>query len=423
MKNYREVPLWKNVSEEQWNDWHWQLANRITTVEELKQVINMTKEEEAGVIDCLKALRMAITPHYAMLMDPDNPKCPVRLQAVPTEGELVEVPGDLEDPTFEDIDSPAKHLTHRYPDRVLFLTTDQCSMYCRHCTRRRLVGATDAAFNMADYEEAFQYLENTPEVRDVVISGGDPLTLSTDKLEQILKRICSIPHIDMVRIGSRVPVVMPQRITDELCEMLEKYHPLYLNTHFNNPKEMTAESSAALAKLAKAGIPLGNQSVLLKGVNDCPNIMKRLVHALVKNRVRPYYLYQCDRSIGIQHFCTSVSKGMEIMESLRGHTSGLAIPTYVVEAVGGGGKCPVLPQYLISRSDRKVIFRNFEGVISTYTEPEDDRSICNCEDCKTEREKEELIGLRSFYADKKVIMEPCELPRAKRRKNKNPLSF
>ncbi|MHC1723894.1 MAG: lysine 2,3-aminomutase [Aminipila sp.] len=423
MRNYKDIPLWSDITEEKWNDWHWQLANRITTVEQLKQVINLTKEEEKGVAACLKTLRMAITPHYSTLMDPDNPKCPVRLQAVPTEPELIHANGDMEDPTFEDIDSPAPHLTHRYPDRVLFLTTDQCSMYCRHCTRRRLVGTNDAAYGMEEFEPAFKYIENTPQVRDIVVSGGDPLTFSTERLEQIIKRLRAIPHIEIIRIGSRVPVVMPQRITDELCEMLKKYHPIFINTHFNNPKEMTKASEAALAKLANTGIPLGNQSVLLRGVNDCPNIMKRLVHVLVKNRVRPYYLYQCDRSIGIQHFCTSVSKGMEIMESLRGHTSGLSIPTYVVEAVGGGGKCPVLPQYLISRSDRKVIFRNYEGVISTYTEPEDERSICNCEDCKAEREKEELIGLRNFYADRKVIMEPCELPRAKRRKNSNPLSF
>lgn len=423
MRHYNDIPLWKDVTEEQWNDWHWQLRNRITTVEQLKCVINLTPEEEEGVVECLKSLRMAITPHYAMLMDPDDANCPVRKQAVPTSLELVKETDDMEDPTFEDIDSPVPHLTHRYPDRALFLTTDQCAMYCRHCTRRRLVGATDAAFSVEAYEPAFQYLENTPQIRDVVISGGDPLTLSDEAIDYILKRITSIPHIEMVRLGTRTPCVMPQRITDELCKVIKKYHPVFLNTHFNNAKEMTKANEIALAKLADAGVPLGNQSVLLKGVNDCPNLQKKLVHALIKNRVRPYYLYQCDRSIGIQHFCTSVDKGIEIMESLRGHTSGLCIPTYIVEAVGGGGKCPVLPQYLISRSDRKVIFRNYEGVLSTYTEPDDNRSLCQCEDCIAEREKKELIGMRNFYSGNKVIIEPCELPRAKRRKNPNPLSI
>ncbi|ATW23580.1 lysine 2,3-aminomutase [Candidatus Formimonas warabiya] len=422
MRAFKEISLWKDVSEEKWHDWHWQIANRITNLTQLKQVINLTKEEERGIHDCLKSLRMAITPYYATLMSPSDPKCPVRLQAVPTEPELVRNSDDLDDPTFEDIDSPAPHLTHRYPDRVLFLATDQCSMYCRHCTRRRLVGSQDGAYGPEELEAAFQYLQKTPQVRDVVVSGGDPLTLSTERLEQIIKRLRAIPHMEIIRIGTRAPVVMPQRITDELCDMLHQYHPIWLNTHFNNPKEITAESEQALAKLADAGIPLGNQSVLLKGVNDCPNIMKKLVQTLVKNRVRPYYLYQCDRSVGIQHFCTSVGKGIEIMESLRGHTSGLSIPTYVIEAVGGGGKCPVLPQYLISRNDRKVILRNFEGVISTYTEPEDNRSVCDCEDCQAERAKKELNGLRNFYTDRKIMMEPGELPRAKRRKNAGPVA-
>ncbi|SHK04843.1 KamA family radical SAM protein [Paramaledivibacter caminithermalis] len=291
MRNYKDITIWKDVPEEKWNDWHWQLANRLTSVEQLKNIINMTPDEEKGIRDCLMNLRMAITPHYATLMDPNNPKCSVRLQAIPTEAELIRDSDDLDDPTFEDIDSPAKHLTHRYPDRVLLLTTDQCAMYCRHCTRRRLVGTNDAAYGPEELEPAFQYIEKTTEIRDVVISGGDPLTLSTERLEQILKRLRSIPHIDIMRIGSRVPVVMPQRITDELCRMIKKYHPIFINTHFNSPKEMTKESAGALAKLANAGIPLGNQSVLLKGINDCPNIMKRLVQALVKNRVRPYYLY------------------------------------------------------------------------------------------------------------------------------------
>ena len=418
MRSYKDVPIWKDVTPEQWNDWHWQLDNRITNVDQLKGVINLTSDEEQGIHECLKTLRMGITPYYAMLMDPDDPHCPVRLQAVPRIMETHRSAQDLDDPLHEDTDSPAPHLTHRYPDRVLFLITDQCSMYCRHCTRRRLAGENDHAFPLEELEGAFKYIEGNTKVRDVLLSGGDCLAVDDDYLEAIIKRLRAIPHVEIVRLGSRTPVVMPQRITDNLCNMLKKYHPVWLNTHFNNPKEMTPEAAAACAKLADAGIPLGNQSVLLRGINDCPHVMKKLLHVLVKNRVRPYYIYQCDMSVGIEHFRTAVGKGIEIMESLRGHTSGYCIPTYVIDAIGGGGKTPVMPNYLISMSDRKVITRNFEGVISCYTEPEDNRSHCECPDCKAEREtKEDLVGLRNLFSEKMVSMEPTERPRAKRRKH------
>lgn len=422
MRDYREIPMWKDVTQEQWDDWKWQVSHRITTLDQLKQVVNLTPEEEEGVKEALKTLRMAITPYYAMLMDPDDPKDPIRKQGIPTIYETYKSEADLEDPLHEDIDSPAPHLTHRYPDRVLFLITDQCAMYCRHCTRRRLAGETDAAFPMHEYEEAFKYIEEHQEVRDVLISGGDCLLVNDKHLEQIIARLRSIPHVEIVRLGSRTPVVMPQRITDDLVNMLKKYHPIWLNTHFNHPKEMTPEAEKALAKMADAGIPLGNQSVLLRGVNDCVHIMKRLVHLLVKNRVRPYYIYQCDMSVGIEHFRTAVSKGIEIIEGLRGHTSGYAVPTFVLDAPGGGGKTPIMPQYLISMSDRKVITRNYEGTISCYTEPEDNRSHCECEDCKAEREKaakgnSDLIGLRKLFAGEQISLEPVDLARNKRHKH------
>lgn len=379
MRDYRTIPLWKDVTAEQWNDWKWQVSNRITDVDTLKQVIHLTPEEEEGIRQSLQTLRMAITPYYATLMDPENPNCPVRKQAVPTSLELIKSKYDLEDPLHEDKDSPTPGLTHRYPDRVLFLVTDQCSMYCRHCTRRRLAGTNDDAMPREQIKKAIEYIRNTPQVRDVLLSGGDGLLISDHVLEEIIAELRTIPHVEIIRIGTRTPVVLPQRITPELVSMLKKYHPIWVNTHFNHPKEMTSESQKALAILADAGIPLGNQSVLLKGINDCPFIMKNLIHQLVKHRVRPYYIYQCDLSQGIEHFRTSVSKGIEIIESLRGHTSGYAVPTYVVDAPGGGGKIPVGPQYLISQSDRKVILRNYEGTICAYTEPED--KISHCHEC------------------------------------------
>ena len=363
MAYYNERELWKDVTPEQWDSWHWQVNNRIDTVEQLKKIINLTKEEEDHITQVLGKFRMGITPYYAAQMDVNDHRCPIRMQAVPTILETHVGKADMVDPLHEDGDSPAPGLTHRYPDRVLFLITDQCSMYCRHCTRRRFAGHQDQSVPQENIDKCIEYIRNHPEVRDVLLSGGDALLVSDEILEYIIKKLREIPHVEIIRIGSRTPVVCPQRITDDLVNMLKKYHPIWLNTHFNHPKEFTPESKEAIRKLADAGIPLGNQTVLLRGVNDCPHVMMKLVHELVKIRVRPYYIYQCDLSLGIEHFRTPVSKGIEIIEALRGHTSGYAVPTFVVDAPGGGGKIPVMPQYMISQSPDKVILRNFEGVI------------------------------------------------------------
>ena len=369
MRNYRDIPLWNNVSEEEWNDWKWQVRNRITNEEELKKVIELSSEEEDGIRQCLKMFRMAITPYYATLIDPVDKNCPIRRQAVPTIKELHNGKSDMADPLHEDVDSPVPGLTHRYPDRVLLLLTDQCSMYCRFCTRRRLAGATDQARTIERIDACIEYIRQTPVVRDVVLSGGDALLVSDQLLEYVLGKLRAIPHVEIIRIGTRAPIVLPQRITPQLCNMIKKYNPVYINVHFNHPLEITKHSAMACEMLADAGFSLGNQSVLLAGVNDCPNILKKLSHELLKIRVRPYYLYQCDLAKGIEHFRTSVAAGMEIIESLRGHTSGLAVPTYVVDAPKGGGKIPVMPQYLISQSDGQVILRNYQGNIFAYTQP------------------------------------------------------
>ncbi len=406
--------MWENVTSEEWQDWRWQLKNRITDLEQLRSVLALTPEEEEGVAKCLTRLRMAITPYYASLIDPDDPNCPVRKQAVPVVQELHLGHADMDDPLHEDVDSPVPHVTHRYPDRVLFLVTSVCSMYCRHCTRRRFAGHTDRAISRDEIMEGVRYIQNTPEVRDVLISGGDPLTLTDDALEFIIRELRAIPHVEIIRIGTRTPVVMPQRITSELCTMLRKYHPIWLNTHFNHPNEITPESRRACEMLVDAGIPVGNQSVLLKGVNDCPHIMKKLVHELVKMRVRPYYIYQCDLSMGIEHFRTAVGKGIEIIEKLRGYTSGFAVPTYVIDAPGGGGKIPVAPQYLISQTDTQVILRNYEGVITAYAEPHD--KISECRECGICKEKPPLAadGIAAVMDGTVSNLEPVGLARRKR---------
>ncbi len=413
MRKSRENGLFVDVPEEQWNDWHWQLKNRITTIEELKKYIDLTKEEEEGIVKCLETLRMAITPYYLSLINLDDPDDPIRKQCIPTEKELHKVEADLDDPLHEDTDSPVPGLTHRYPDRVLFLITDQCSMYCRHCTRRRFAGQHDCGVPKEQIDLCIDYVKRHPEVRDVLLSGGDALVVSDEMLEYIISELRKIPHVEIVRIGSRVPVVMPQRITPELCNMLKKYHPIWLNTHFNHPLEVTQESADACARLADAGIPLGNQSVLLAGINDCVHVMKKLMHELVKMRVRPYYIYQCDLSQGLEHFRTPVSKGVEIAEALRGHTSGYAVPTFVVDAPGGGGKIPVMPDYVLSQTPGKVILRNYEGVITTYTEPTHYESHCNCPVCQGKIHKD-LVGVAALEQGMAMTIEPADLARFRR---------
>ena len=414
----RAYGLFKDVPDELWNDWQWQVANRVETLEDLKKYIKLTPEEEDGVRKCLGTLRMAITPYYLSLINPDDPFDPVRRQAIPTALELYQAPEDQLDPLHEDTDSPVPGLTHRYPDRVLFLVTDQCSMYCRHCTRRRFAGQHDTAVPDCQIEGCLDYIRKHPEVRDVLLSGGDALMIADEKLEYIISELRKIPHVEIVRIGSRTPVVCPQRITPALCNMLKKYHPIWLNTHFNHPNEITEESKRACAMLADAGIPLGNQTVLLHGVNDCVHVMKKLVQALVYIRVRPYYIYVCDLSMGLTHFRTPVSKGIEIIEGLRGHTSGYAVPTFVVDAPGGGGKTPVMPNYIVSQTPRKVILRNFEGVITTYTEPENYHEDCHCEECrKAKGERFEPVGvagLEQGRSDGNISLEPKGLARLER---------
>ena len=417
----RRKQLFPNVTDEQWNDWKWQVKNRIETLEQLKQYVQLTPEEEEGVRSVLSTLRMAITPYYLSLIDPNNPKDPVRRQCIPTALETHQADADLLDPLHEDEDSPVPGLTHRYPDRVLFLITDMCSMYCRHCTRRRFAGQKDDESPQDRIEKAIEYIERTPEVRDVLLSGGDALMVSDAKLEYIISRLRAIPHVEIVRLGTRTPVVCPQRITPELCEMLKKYHPIWINTHFNHPNEVTPEAIEACNRLANAGVPLGNQSVLLRGVNDCVHVMKKLVHCLVKMRVRPYYIYQCDLSMGLEHFRTPVSKGIEIIEGLRGHTSGYAVPTFVVDAPGGGGKTPVMPQYVISQVPGKVVLRNFEGVITTYTEPTEYHNDCDCPECQKRRENKGVAteskavdGIISLLHGEKMNIEPAHIKRHER---------
>jgi lysine 2,3-aminomutase len=410
-RNWKDIPLWADATEEQWNDWKWQVSHRVTNLEQLKQVVNLTDEEERAIRDSEHLFRLGITPHYATLIDPDDPSCPMRLQAVPKYNELAWADYEMGDPLHEDVDSPVPGLTHRYPDRVLFLITHECSLYCRHCTRRRIVGDQEG-MSTAMLDACIDYIRNTPVIRDVLISGGDPLAVPDKRLEYVISKLREIEHVEVIRIGSRMPVVLPQRITPELCNMLKKYHPIFFNTHFNHPMElMNPAAKAAMERLADAGIPTGNQSVLLKGINDCPVLMKKLVHELVKVRCRPYYIYNCDLSEGLSHFRTTVSKGIEIIEALRGHTSGYAVPTFVVDAPGGGGKIPVMPNYLISQGAGTVVLRNFEGKISVYHEGTPDNHVHDgkCTICNTDHSSISIGVAAQISAVRKVAGE-LELP-------------
>ncbi len=366
----KRAPVYRDVPDEKWNNWRWQLSHRLNTVEDFEQIMSLT-ESERKALSAPGLFRVDVTPYFASLMDPDDPEDPIRKQIIPTAREMVPFTAMMEDSLAEDAHSPVPGLVHRYPDRVLMLVTTQCATYCRYCTRSRIVGDPSQTFSRSEFEMQIEYIKRTPQVRDVLLSGGDPLTLNPRVLEEIISRLREIPHVEIIRIGSRVPVFMPMRITDKLTDMLQKYHPLWLNIHVNHPNEITAELEQACDKLTRAGIPLGNQSVLLAGVNDNIHIQRKLVQDLARIRVRPYYLYQCDLVEGAGHFRTPVGKGIEIMEGLRGHTSGFAVPTYVIDAPGGGGKIPVMPNYLISYSDHKVVLRNFEGHITTYEEPTD----------------------------------------------------
>ena len=412
---------WADVSEDQWEDWHWQIANRVTTVEQLEQIIHLSEDEKKGIDYSLNTIRMAITPYYASLISDNDPRCPIRMRAVPTLPETIIAPEDLEDPLHEDVDSPTPGITHRYPDRALFLLTDQCSMYCRHCTRRRYAGELDQPRRHSEIEDAIAYIRETKGIRDVLLSGGDPFTLSTNHLEGIIAPLYEIPHVEIIRYGTSVPAVLPQRINESLINMLKKYQPVWINTHFNHPKEITQRSRLALSQMADAGFVLGNQTVLMRGLNDCPYIIKELCQRLVENRVRPYRLYQCDLSSGISHFRTSISTGIHIVEHLSGHTTGFAVPEFMVDLPGGGGKMPVNPRYMISQSDRVVIFRNYEGVIAKYIEPQDTSfqgcpDNCNiCEDRESRGLDQPKIGLEKLYSGEAFSLEPSDLYRNKRK--------
>src|SRR5512135_3456918 len=350
---------WKEATDEEWDDWRWQLRNRITQAEQLRLLINLNEEEVAAIEASKGRLATAITPYFAKLMSRTDPNCPIRQQAIPTLEEFYVSPHDLLDPCAEDENSPVHGLVHRYPDRVLLLVTDKCAVYCRYCTRRRMVGSSEKCINETELDQAIAYIQATKKVRDVLISGGDPLLLEDDHLEGILAKLRKIPHVEIIRIGTRVPVTLPQRITPALTNMLKKYHPLWMSIHFSHPKEITKEVRRSCGLLADSGIPLGSQTVLLRGINDRPVVMKRLMHELLKARVRPYYIYQCDLAMGTEHFRTPVSVGINIIEKLRGHTTGYAVPSFVIDAPGGGGKIPVGPTYLISQDRGKMVLRNY----------------------------------------------------------------
>jgi len=401
--------IWKDVPNEEWDDWKWQLSHRLNTIDELAQVIRL-RDEEIAALKAQHLFRVDITPYFASLIDPNDPNDPVRLQVIPTAKELVPFESMMEDSLAEDRHSPVPGLVHRYPDRVLMLVTTQCASYCRYCTRSRIVGDPAAQFKASEHDAQIDYIARTPQVRDVLLSGGDPLTLAPKVLENLIGRLRAIPHVEIIRIGSRVPVFMPQRVTRELCEMLHKYHPFYLNIHVNHPNEITPELRRACAMLADAGVPLGNQSVLLAGVNDCVHIQRKLVHELVKMRVRPYYLYQCDLVEGAGHFRTPIAKGIEIVEGLRGHTSGYAVPNYMIDAPGGGGKIPIMPNYLLSMSDARAVLRNFEGFITTYEQPapgeytpHDSKS---CKYCQSKRPEPGQEGLTRLLEGEEMFIKP-----------------
>lgn len=366
--DYHRIDLWEDVSELDWEDWHWQVKNRIHTKDEISHIIKITPEEEEGIKKSHGRLSTAVTPYWAALMDSEDPNCPIRKQAIPTKMELNISPHEMTDPCAEDRDSPVKGLVHRYPDRVLLLVTEMCFSYCRHCTRRRMVGENKNILDLKNIDKAIDYIRSDRKIRDVLISGGDPLMLEDDELEEIVKKLSALNQIEFLRIGTRAPVTLPQRITNSLVAMLKKYSPIWISIHFNHPKEITKRCKFACDMLADSGFPLGSQTVLLKGINDRPYIMKKLMHDLLRIRVRPYYIYQCDPAKGTSHFRTPIAVGINIIEKLRGYTTGYAVPTYVVDAPGGGGKIPVGPNYLISEAKDRYTFRNYKKKIYTYIE-------------------------------------------------------
>ena len=403
----KRAPIYADVPDEKWNDWRWQLSHRLNSVEEIEKVVPL-EESERKALQTSGLFRVDITPYFISLINPDDPNDPVRKQIIPRSDEMQAFTAMMEDSLAEDRHSPVPGLVHRYPDRVLMLVTTQCASYCRYCTRSRIVGDPGQTFSRQEFEAQLEYLKRTPQVRDVLLSGGDPLVLAPKILEEILSRLREIPHIEIVRIGSRVPVFLPMRVTQELCDMLEKYHPLWINIHINHPNEISQELADACDRMARAGIPLGNQSVLLAGVNDCVHIQRELVQKITRIRVRPYYLYQCDLVEGAGHFRTPVAKGIEIIEGLRGHTSGYAVPQFIVDAPGGGGKIPVMPNYQISASDHKVILRNYEGYVTTYEEPTEyaAHDPATCSYCQNKRPEPGQTGITGLLDGEDMFIKP-----------------
>ncbi len=361
---------WSHVSDQDWGDWHWQLRHRVTTLEALTTLLPLTESERLGAAQANSKLALGITPYFFNLIDPANPHCPIRRQVVPRIEEMSDDPSDMEDPCGEDDQMPVPGLVHRYPDRVLFLVTDRCASYCRYCTRSRVVSGVGERQLDTDHDAALDYIERHSSIRDVLLSGGDPLLLSDEKLDRLLGRLRAIPHVEFLRIGSRIPIFLPQRITPALTSILKKYHPLWMSIHANHPRELTAESKQAIERLVDAGVPIGNQSVLLRGINDNTLVMRQLLHKLLQCRARPYYLYQCDLIRGSSHLRTSIRQGIEMIQSLRGHTTGYAVPQFVVDGPGGGGKIPLNPDYILAHDGTNLILRNYKGEIYEYPDPE-----------------------------------------------------
>jgi lysine 2,3-aminomutase len=404
--------LYPGISDELWSDWKWQQKNRVQTVADVAKLFGMDEFSVAKLEQVRDLYRTAITPYYLCLIDFDDPDDPLRRQSVPAIDELLN-PGELVlDPLDEEGDSPVTGIVHRYPDRCLFLVTSYCPLYCRYCTRKRKWIDEGGTTGTRNIDRMIDYVASHPEIRDVIVSGGDPLSMSTRFLEKILAGLRAIPHVEIIRFGSRVPVFLPQRIDKELTDLIEKYHPIWINTHFNHPNEITPESAAACDRLIRAGVPVNNQSVLLKGVNNCPYVMRDLMQGLMKIRVRPYYLYLCDQVVGAEHFRTSVGEGIEIMEFLRGHTSGLAVPQFVLDAPGGGGKVPLMPNYVIGNYGDSMVYRTFAGEIGRYDDVPREPHCCSRCDERSEKKERGVAALLNRTADR---YEPVAVPRESHR--------
>jgi lysine 2,3-aminomutase len=394
----KRAPIYKDVPQEKWNDWRWQLSNRLNSVHDIGQILCLTESERKALEGTSDLFRVDITPYFISLIDPEDPNDPIRKQVIPSYAEGSSFRGMMEDSLAEDRDSPVPGLTHRYPDRVLMMVTTQCATYCRYCTRSRIVGDPNQTFSRSDFDQQINYIKENPQIRDVILSGGDPLILPMKLLEEILCRLRQIEHVEIIRIGTRVPVFLPMKITGELANMLQRYHPLWMNIHVNHPHEITQELAWVVDRLTRVGIPIGNQTVLLAGVNDCVHVQRALIHDLLRIRVRPYYLFQCDLVEGAGHFRTPVSKGIEIIEGLRGHTSGLGVPVFAIDAPGGGGKVPLMPNYVLSMSEHNVVIRNYEGYVAAYEEstsyvPHDPTTCVFCNHKRREPGQGGLTGL------------------------------